>query len=378
MKLFHLSDLHIGKRLNEFSLLEDQQYILRRILSLIKKEQPEAIILAGDIYDKSVPSAEAVQLLDWFLKELMQMGVPTFVIAGNHDSAERLAFGDTFFSLGNVYMTPLYDGAVKQVVLQDSYGDVCIHLLPFLKPAMVRHVFPKASIESYQDAICEVISHMEIDRTKRNILVAHQFVTGASRCESEDVNVGGLDQIDVSCFDAFDYVALGHIHSPQSVGRETVRYCGTPLKYSFSEAGQTKSVTVVELHEKGHIELRFLPLEPLRDLRVIKGSYMEVTNRSSYDEKSRLDYVHVTLTDEVEVLDGIQKLRTIYPNIMSLSYDNRRTRENRAVEPDEEKEEKDILEWFDEFYYKQNNQSLSNEQRKFLADILEEMGGSES
>lgn len=377
MKLFHLSDLHIGKRLNEFSLLEDQRFIFEKIFTLIEREKPDAILLAGDIYDKSVPSAEAVQLLDWFLKKLTQTGVPAFLIAGNHDSAERLAFGELFFSLGNVHVSPLYEGSVKKVVLKDAYGEVCIHLLPFIKPAMVRHVFPEETIESYEDAVRIVLSHMEVDCTKRNVLVAHQFVTGAMRCESEDVNVGGLDQINASCFDMFDYVALGHIHSPQSIGRDTVRYCGTPIKYSFSEAGQDKSVTVVEMYEKGQTELRFLPLEPLRNLRVIKGSYMEVTNRSSYDERSRMDYVHVTLTDEEEVLDGIQKLRTIYPNIMSLSYDNRRTKEARIVQFGEKAEDKSTLEWFEDFFFWQNNQTLSEEQKKFLTALIDKMAGGE-
>lgn len=262
MKLFHLSDLHIGKRVNEFSMLEDQKYILGQILKAAKEHQPEGIILAGDIYDKPVPAAEAVQVFDDFLTSLNEMGLPVFMISGNHDSPERVSYGGRLMKKSGIYVAPVYEGKTEKVEFTDEYGKVCIHLLPFIKPAVVRHAFEGGEFEKEAEAVCDhqsavkmAVSHMNIDTDVRNVLIAHQFVTGAMRCESEEVSVGGLDNVDASVFDDFDYVALGHIHSPQTVGRDQVRYCGTPLKYSFSEVGQEKSITVVELKEKGNVDI---------------------------------------------------------------------------------------------------------------------------
>lgn len=380
MKLFHLSDLHIGKRVNEFSMLEDQKYILRQILKAAKEHQPDGIILAGDIYDKPVPAAEAVQVFDDFLTSLSEMKLPVFMISGNHDSAERVSYGGRLMKKSGIYVAPVYEGKTEKVELKDDYGKVCIHLLPFIKPVAVRHAFEGGEYEKeaetvcdYQSAVKMAVSHMEIEEGARNVLAAHQFVTGAMRCESEEVSVGGLDNVDASVFDDFDYVALGHIHSPQAVGREQVRYCGTPLKYSFSEAGQEKSITVVELKEKGNTQITFIPLQPLRDMRKIRGSYMEVTARSFYENDSCDDYLHVTLTDEEDILDGLQKLRVIYPNIMQLEYDNRRTRENMELTGAQAVEKKSEMELFMEFYELQNNQPMSQVQEEFVRNIIREV-----
>ncbi len=380
MKLFHLSDLHIGKRVNEFSMLEDQKYILRQILKAAKEYQPDGIILAGDIYDKPVPAAEAVQVFDDFLTSLSEMKLPVFMISGNHDSAERVSYGGRLMKKSGIYVAPVYEGKTEKVELKDDYGKVCIHLLPFIKPAAVRHAFEGGEYEKeaetvcdYQSAVKMAVSHMEIEEGARNVLVAHQFVTGAMRCESEEVSVGGLDNVDASVFDDFDYVALGHIHSPQAVGREQVRYCGTPLKYSFSEAGQEKTITVVELKEKGNTQITFISLQPLRDMRKIRGSYMEVTARSFYENDSCDDYLHVTLTDEEDILDGLQKLRVIYPNIMQLEYDNRRTRENMELTGAQAVERKSEMELFMEFYELQNNQPMSQVQEEFVRNIIREV-----
>lgn len=370
MKFMHLSDLHIGKRVNEFSMLEDQKYILAQILEMVKEEQVDGVFLAGDLYDKPVPPAEAVRVLDSFLTRLAGMGVPVFAVSGNHDSAERVAFGAQLFSSRGVYLSPVYEGQTESISLTDDYGEVRVHLLPFVKPAVVRHVFEEEEINSYQDAVRVAVEHMEIDPAVRNVLVAHQFVTGAARCESEEILVGGLDNVDVTVFDRFDYVALGHIHSPQHVGRETVRYCGTPLKYSFSEAEQEKSVTVVEFKEKGQVELRKIPLTPLRDMRRIRGNYLEVTARSFYENTNTEDYVQITLTDEEDVPDGLQKLRVIYPNLMRLEYDNTRTRESGDVTGACEVERKSAPELFGEFYELQNNQSMSEKQEAFVRDLI--------
>lgn len=375
MKLIHLSDLHLGKRVNEFSMLEDQNDILQQILSVIEQEQADGVIIAGDIYDKPVPPAEAVQLFDWFLTGLAARNIPVFAISGNHDSAERIAFGTELMRKSGVYFSPVYQGRIHNVCLTDSYGELYIHLLPFIKPAIVRHAFPEEEINSYQEAVQTAIRHMEIDTSKRNILAAHQFVTGAGRCESEEVQVGGLDNVDVSVFDAFDYVALGHIHSPQFMGRETVRYCGTPLKYSFSEAEQEKSVTIVELLEKGNVILRTVPLIPLYDMKKIKGTYLEVTARSFYQNKNVRDYLQITLTDEEDIVDGMSKLRVIYPNLMRLEYDNMRTKESREIHAAEAVERKSELELFQEFYELQNNQPMSEKQEQFVKKMIRDLQG---
>ncbi len=375
MKLFHLSDLHIGKRVNEFSMIEDQKYILKRILDLAEEEKPDGIILAGDIYDKQIPSAEAVQVFDEFITRLAGRAIPVFIISGNHDSAERLAFGGRLLNSRGIYLSPVYEGSVTKIPLKDQYGTVWIHLLPFIRPSTVRHVFENEAdlVTDVQTAAETVIRHMEIDLKDRNILVAHQFVTGASRCESEDVQVGGLDNIDAAVFTPFDYTALGHIHSPQNVGTDRVRYCGTPLKYSFSEVDQEKSITVVELEKKGTVRTSLLPLKPLRDMRKLRGTYLELTDRSFYRDMNREDYIQVTLTDEDDVPDGLQKLRVIYPNIMQLLYDNQRTKTTQEVDAAQAVEKKTEMELFYEFYELQNNQPMTKQQKDFAEQLIREI-----
>lgn len=375
MKLFHLADLHIGKRVNEFSMIEDQKYILKRILDLAEEEKPDGIILAGDIYDKQIPSAEAVQVFDEFITRLAGRAIPVFIISGNHDSAERLAFGGRLLNSRGIYLSPVYDGSVTKILLKDQYGTVWIHLLPFIRPSTVRHVFENEAdlVTDVQTAAETVIRHMEIDLKDRNILVAHQFVTGASRCESEDVQVGGLDNIDAAVFTPFDYTALGHIHSPQNVGTDRVRYCGTPLKYSFSEVDQEKSITVVELEKKGTVRTSLLPLKPLRDMRKLRGTYLELTDRSFYRDMNREDYIQVTLTDEDDVPDGLQKLRVIYPNIMQLLYDNQRTKTTQEVDAAQAVEKKTEMELFYEFYELQNNQPMTQQQKDFAEQLIREI-----
>lgn len=371
MKLIHLSDLHLGKRVNEFSMLEDQAFILQEILRIIDEEQPQAVLLAGDIYDKSVPSGEAVQLFDGFLWELSSRKLQVFVISGNHDSPERLSFGGRLMEGSGIHLSPVYSGKVEPVVLEDAYGPVNVYLLPFLKPAHVRRYFPEEEIGTYTEALGKAVEALEIHKEQRNVLVTHQFVTGASRSDSEEISVGGSDNVDASVFDDFDYVALGHIHGPQNIGSPRIRYCGTPLKYSFSEVGQQKSVTMAELKEKGTLEVTARPLTPLRDLREIRGSYLEVTAKSFYEGRNREDYLHITLTDEEDVPDGAAKLRVIYPNLMRLDYDNARTRSRNLPEGAEEPAAKPPLELFEEFYERQNNQPMTEEQIRFSRELME-------
>ena len=375
MKLFHLSDLHIGKRVNEFSMIEDQKYILTQILYAADQEKPDGILISGDVYDRTIPTAEAVQVFDAFLTRLSEQKIPAFIISGNHDSAERLAFGSSLMGKSGIYFSKVYDRTVEKIPMQDAYGTVWIYLLPFLRPSTIRHALPERAeeVQSAADAVRIALEQTKIDEKERNVLLAHQFVTGAKRCDAEELQVGDVDQIPAELFASFEYVALGHIHSPQKVGRETVRYCGAPLKYSFSEAGQEKSITVVELKEKGSVDLRTIPLKPLHDLRKIRGTYLEVTAKSFYENRDCEDYLQVPLTDEEDVPDGMAKLRTIYPNLMRLEYDNKRTRSNAEVRAAERVEEKSELELFQEFYELQNNQSMTEVQEQFVEELLRGM-----
>ena len=372
MKLIHISDLHLGKRVNEFSMLEDQQHILIEILQIIDRERPDGVLIAGDVYDKSVPSAEAVALLDDFLVRLARRKLPVFLISGNHDSPERIAFGGRLMEASGVYLAPVYDGKVQPITLTDGHGPVNFYLLPFVKPAHVRRCFPEQEITTYTEALAVAIESMGVDQTQRNVLVTHQFVTGAARCESEEISVGGADNVDVSVFAPFDYVALGHLHGPQQVERETVRYCGTPLKYSFSEVSHQKSVTVVELGAKGAVTVNTVPLIPKRDLAELRGTYEELTFRGFYEGTSyREDYVRIILTDEEDIPDAVNKLRTIYPNLMKLDYDNKRTRAGVRLDGAEDVRRKDPLELLEEFYEKQNGQPMGEEQRTFARTLME-------
>ena len=372
MKLIHLSDLHLGKRVNEFSMMEDQAYILLKILSVIDDERPDAVLIAGDVYDKSVPPAEAVELFDDFLVRLAERKLQVFVISGNHDSPERLAFGGRLMDASGVHLAPVYSGHVEPITLTDGFGPVNIFMLPFVKPGHVRRFFPEEKIESYTDALSVAVGDMKLNTGERNVLIAHQFVTGAERSDSEEASVGGLDNVDASVFDGFDYVALGHIHGPQNIGSGRVRYCGTPLKYSFSEASHQKSVTVAELGGKGALTARTVPLIPKRDMVELRGSYEELMRKSFYEGTTYPeDYVHITLTDEEDVPEAMARLRVVYRNLMKLSYDNTRTRCLAQIDAAEDTEKKTPLELFAEFYEKQNGAALGGEQEVFLRTLIE-------
>ena len=368
MKFLHLSDLHLGKRLLGCSLLEDQRYILEQLLPIAR--EADAVLIAGDVYDKAVPSAEAVALFDWFLTRLAGQGTPVLLISGNHDSAQRLAFGARLMAGGGIHIAPVFSGAPDPVLFRDRWGEVAVYLLPFLKPVSVRQVYPEEEISSYQDALACVLRHMPLDPDRRNLLVAHQYVAGAKQCQSEEVSIGGLDQVDASLFDAFDYVALGHLHTPQWVGRKTVRYCGTPLKYSFSEAGQEKAALLVNLEEKGKITLDQRPLAPLRELSTLRGTYLELTDRRFYRDRNTQDYLHIVLTDEEDIPQALGRLRAVYPNLLSLEYDNRRTRSSQTVTPDGVAHRRSPLELLSDFYETQNNQPMSQAQLDYAAGLM--------
>ncbi|MBR7148676.1 MAG: exonuclease SbcCD subunit D [Firmicutes bacterium] len=387
MKFMHLSDLHLGKRVNEFSMIEDQIDILRQILTIAKDEAVDAVLIAGDVYDKPIPPVEAVRLLDQFLVDLGELHLPVFLISGNHDSVQRLSFGSRLLKEGGLFIAPEYDGTMEPVTLRDEFGDIDIYMLPFVKPAHVRRYFPDERIETYTDAVQVALSAATAgahgapqEDQRRRVLLSHQFVTGASRSESEEVSVGGLDNVDAEAYAGFDYVALGHIHGPQDIrfagekaegGCPRIRYCGTPLKYSFSEADHVKSVTIVDLKEKGDVAITTVPLTPLHDMRKLRGTYLEVTSREFYREFDTNDYVQVTLTNEEDVPDAVGKLRIIYPNLMKMNYDNKRTRESQEVDGAEQVEQKSPLQLFEELYILQNNQGMSEEQKKAAQTLME-------
>lgn len=373
MKIMHLSDLHIGKKVNEYSMLQDQIYILKEILRIIDDEKVETVIIAGDVYDRSLPPNEALELFDEFLYQLSSRNVNVFVISGNHDSPERISYGGRMMTENKIFLSPVYDGNVKPISLNDDYGEVNFYLLPFIRPADIRRYFPDENIENYTDAVKVAIDNMNVDFSERNILVTHQFVTGAELSESEDIIVGGTDNVSGEVFDGFDYVALGHIHREQTVGKDNIRYCGTPLKYSFSEAKHIKSVTILDFKNKENIEYSKIPLTPLRDMREIRGTYDELTLKSNYENTNVDDYLHITLTDEEDIPDAIGKLRSIYPNIMKLDYDNLRTRGSGTVDAIENIESKSPFELFADLFKQQNNQDMSEEQEEIMRNLIDKI-----
>lgn len=372
MKILHMSDLHLGKRLCEFSLLEEQRDILTKILGIVDDEKPDCVIIAGDVYNRSVPPEESVQLFDDFLCGLSERKVQTFVISGNHDSAERIAFGGRIMNNGGVHMSPVYSGKTEPFALADEYGPVNVYMLPFIKPINVRRYFPDAEISSYNDALKIAVKEMNINTDERNVLVTHQFITGASLSESEEIFIGGTENIDAAVFKDFDYTALGHIHKPQNISKK-MRYCGTPLKYSLSEVNQEKSVTIAELSEKGRLEIREIPLVPLRDVKEYKGTFEMLTDKKFYGKINTDDYIFITLTDENEIPDAVHKLRKIYPHLAKYRYDNSRTLFSTLILPEKINENISPEELFSEFYQKQNNHTMNAEQLEFINRIIKEI-----
>lgn len=377
MKLMHLADLHLGKRVNGFSMMEDQEYILNRILEIMEEEQPDGLLIAGDVYDKTIPPAEAVRRMDDFLTAVAEKHVPVFLISGNHDSAERVAFGHQLMQGSGIWISPVYDGTIRHHTLGDRWGEVNIYLIPFLRPSVVRSFFPDVEIEDYTDALRTIIEDLQVDTSRRNVVLAHQFVTAAGAlpetCDSEQLSVGGLDRVDGSVFSPFDYTALGHLHGPQRVGSETIRYAGSPLKYSFSELHQKKSVTVAELRAKGETEIRQIPLQPRREMIELRGTFEEILEEARKKGELQTDYYHMILTDETDVVDALSRLREYYPNIMLLDYDNRRTRSQKEVEQLDRVEERTPGELFAALYEQQNGQEMDSDRKEYLDGLIREI-----
>lgn len=383
MKFIHLSDLHLGKRVNDFPMIEDQRFILERILEIIDEERPQAVLIAGDIYDKALPPADAVRLFDEFISRLAETDTEVFIISGNHDSAERLSFGSQIMDKQGVHFAGGYDGKTHCFTLTDEFGDVNFYMLPFLKPVHIRQAFIEdekaAEISAFTDAVAFAIGKMGVDPGERNVIIAHQFCTGAAKCDSEDVSVGGLDNVDSSVFELFDYTALGHLHGPQKVRSETVRYCGSPLKYSFSEADQTKSVTIVDLGEKKDgvcsVHLRTPELVPVRDMKVLKGTFNELTDIDYFKHVEKNDYMRIILTDEEDVIGALSSLRAVYPNVMRLEYDNKRTRAASIVSDAEGNDARTPLEIFSGLYEAQNGKEMDEEQTGLVSSLIERVWG---
>lgn len=377
MKFLHLSDLHIGKNVNGFSMLEEQKHIFEQVIRCIKSERPDAVIIAGDIYDRAIPGVEAVRLFDDLLTELAHEDVTVLLISGNHDSPERLGYASRLLAEKQLFMCGAFEGKPRQVILSDRYGEVNFWLLPFIKPTSVRGMFGEAEIESYDETISAALEAAKIDYDTRNVLVSHQFYTKRGcipiRSESELNPVGGLDAVDAELVGWFDYVALGHLHGRQTAGASHILYAGSPLKYSFSEQHQKKSMTLVELHEKGRLEITAVPLVPLRDLREIKGELNWLLSPETAGSGDCEDYLRVVLTDEEELIDPLGKLRSVYPNVMCLDFENSRTGielghiasdigMTEALSP---------YDLFQEFFLEVQGSAMTSKQTKIVRDLLE-------
>lgn len=379
MKFIHLGDLHIGKSLGDFDLLEDQKYMLDQIIKLAKKQNVDGVFLAGDIYDRAIPSEGAVRILDYFLRELSANKIKTFMISGNHDSDDRLNFGSSFFEANEIYISAKYDGTLKKYTLTDEHGDLNIYLLPFVKASYVRYFYPEEQIDTYEQAVRTVLKHAKIDTTQRNIIVAHQFVIGKSEMPvlggsegSSAQNVGLVEQVGNDCFEEFDYVALGHIHSSQKIGREEVRYSGSLLKYSLKEANANKSIPLITLGKKGKVDIELIQIKPMRDVRHIKGPMKQLLKKENLVDLD--DYIYATLTDEEIINDAMGIFQQYYPNTVKIDYDNSHTREIENYDISTIIEEKSFEELISDFYGLIYQSEMSEEEMKFMQEVARKAG----
>ncbi len=378
MKIMHLGDLHIGKSLGDFDLYEDQKYILEQILNLIEEKSVDVLLIAGDVYDKAIPGEKSVQLLDYFLKRLVETGIKTYMISGNHDSDERLNFGSSLFESNNIYINSKFNGILKKYSLYDEFGELNIYLLPFVKASQVQHFFPEEKIDSYDMAVRTIIKHSDFDACKRNILVAHQFVAGKDDPEiagSEGLsvhNVGMVEKIGYGSLAEFDYVALGHIHSPQSVGLKHIRYCGSPLKYSLSEVNNNKSVPIITFKDKGEVLVEFAPLLPMRDIRHLRGNIKNLLDKKNISMEN--DFIYATLTDEDIVNDAMGIFREYYPNTVKIDYDNSHTKEIENVDITRITQNKTFDELIKDFYMQMYSCDMGEEELEIMNWAAKEAG----
>lgn len=382
MKILHLADLHIGKIVLEQSLLEDQVYMLEQIVKKVEEEKIELVLISGDIYDRSVPPADSVTVLNNFLKVLVKdLKVKVCMIAGNHDSKERLNFGKEIFADDGLHICAIYDGKLEKQEFEDEYGKLNIYMLPYIKPVEIKQYFDEdEGITSYHDAVKKVIEKENIKEDERNIILSHQFVTAGNvepeKSDSETLILGGTENVDVSVYDKFDYVALGHIHGPQRIGRDTARYSGTMLKYSFSEVNQNKCLTILDFKEKGNLEINTsITIKPLRDMRVIKGPIEELTSKEIYSKTNREDYIRAIITNEEQVYDAIGQIKKIYPNTLRLDIENSKSEIQQTLQISDldDIKKKDEVDLFNEFYQYQNNQELNESQMDIMKQVVKEV-----
>ena len=379
VKFLHLGDLHLGKALGDFDLIQDQKYMLEQILEIIRNEAVDAVLIAGDVYDKSIPSEAATNLLDFFINELSKLNIRTYIVSGNHDSDDRLNYGSMLFESNNIFISAKFDGILHRYEIGSGENAVNVFLLPFVKASQVKHFYPDAEIETYDDAVRTVIDNAEIDTSECNVLVAHQFVAGKGEdpalSGSESVatqSVGLVEKIGYDCFDKFDYVALGHIHSPQRVGRDEVRYSGSPLKYSLSEVNNEKTVPIITIEGKEKVKIELVPLKPMRDLRHIRGELKELLDERNV--KSPEDFIYATLTDEEVINDAMGIFQQVYPNTVKIDYDNSHTREIEQVDISRIAENKTFSELIGDFYSLMYGCEITDEEMEIMRMAAKEAG----
>lgn len=370
MRIAHISDLHLGKTLYGFSLTDDQSFILSQIAQILKEKKIDVLLVAGDVYDKSIASVEAINVFREFLNAVVSLNIHILIVSGNHDSPERLTFGSEFMSSNGIYFSKLYDGVIEPVTIKDTFGPVHFYLVPFLKPAVVKHVFPDEKIETYNDAVKTALSRLNVNYAERNVIVAHQNIMSAEHCESEETVIGGLDAVSADLFSAFDYVALGHLHKMQNI-KPNVHFSGTPLKYSVSELNNEKTLSIIELNEKGNIGFDAIPLKPKRDIRQIRGTFSQIVQMSANDTNNPEDFIDIILTDENEILDAIDTLRSIYPNILKITYDNSSTQNSAKLEDLKTSKIEKPAALFEEFYKNRSGSELDENQKKYITVLID-------
>ncbi len=375
MKLAHISDLHLGKTLYNYSLIEDQEYILEQIVGILVEKKVEVLMIAGDVFDKNVAPEAGLKVFRKFLNRLVESKIKVLIISGNHDSAERLTFGGEFMTEKGIFFSKVYDGNIEPVSFEDEYGPVNFYLLPFIKPQIVSHYIEDEKIDTYEEAVQFAVKNMNLNTSERNVILAHQNILSAKRCESEENIIGGLDAVSNAVFKDFDYTALGHIHSQQKIGKNNVFFCGTPLKYSVSEFDQEKKMPIISLAEKGKLDIEMISLIPKRDLRKITGTLDEILTSAKNDPNNHEDFIDITLTNEDEVMDAMASLRTVYPNVLKLSYDNKASRAAENIENFSGVNEKKPLEIFETFYQSRRGAEMSEEQRTYIQSLIEKIWG---
>ena len=375
MILAHISDLHLGKSLHNYSLIEDQDYILEEIAGILVEKKVDVLIIAGDVYDKNVAPEAGLKVLRKFLNRLVEAKIKVLIISGNHDSAERLTFGAEFMTEKGIYFSKVYDGQIEPVVFTDEHGPVNFYLLPFVKPSTVQHYFEEEKIESWNDALRCAVEHMQVNYSERNVIVAHQNIMNAERCDSEETIIGGQDAVSDEIFKDFDYTALGHIHRQQKIGKYNVMFCGTPLKYSTSEFEHKKVMPLITLGEKGKVDIELLPLVPKRDLRKITGTLDEIMTAANTDPYNHEDFIDIVLTDENEVMDAISTLRTVYPNVLKISYDNMASRAAENVERLGAVDKKNPFEIFEAFFNSRRGRDMDEDEKEYVHSLIEKIWG---